>query len=114
MVTRFYYKVYVADISYQCILGLDFLQKFNFTLDFEKNEIRTHGDRMHLLKSKYHIGSCSFVAFRIRCYNSAIIGIYRLWNLLVCGLLRPYRYAVTDFLDTVLKKGVLDICSFIH
>ncbi|GBN99165.1 Retrovirus-related Pol polyprotein from transposon 297, partial [Araneus ventricosus] len=38
---KFQLRVYVADITDPCILGLNFLQKFNFTVDLEKNEIRT-------------------------------------------------------------------------
>ncbi|GBN23175.1 hypothetical protein AVEN_156248-1 [Araneus ventricosus] len=38
---KFHHRIYVADITDPCILGLDFLQKFNFTVDLEKNEIRT-------------------------------------------------------------------------
>ncbi|GBL74615.1 hypothetical protein AVEN_235520-1 [Araneus ventricosus] len=37
----FHHRIYVADITDPCILGRDFLQKFNFTVDLEKNEIRT-------------------------------------------------------------------------
>ncbi|GBM05883.1 hypothetical protein AVEN_135253-1 [Araneus ventricosus] len=36
---KFQHRVYVADITDSCILGLDFLQKFKFTVDLEKNEI---------------------------------------------------------------------------
>ncbi|GBL91849.1 hypothetical protein AVEN_172770-1 [Araneus ventricosus] len=39
---------YVAEITDSCILGLDFLQKFTFTVDLEKNEIRTGGEKMSL------------------------------------------------------------------
>ncbi|GBL97483.1 hypothetical protein AVEN_162945-1 [Araneus ventricosus] len=42
------HRVYVADITDSCILGLDFLQKFKFTLDLEKNEIRTGSEKISL------------------------------------------------------------------
>ncbi|GBO23546.1 hypothetical protein AVEN_216606-1 [Araneus ventricosus] len=46
---KFQHRIYVADITDPCILGLDFLQKFNFTVDLEKNEIRTGGEEIPLL-----------------------------------------------------------------
>ncbi|GBM40413.1 hypothetical protein AVEN_122631-1 [Araneus ventricosus] len=36
---KFQHRIYVSDITYPCILVLDFLQKFNFTVDLEKNEL---------------------------------------------------------------------------
>ncbi|GBM31667.1 hypothetical protein AVEN_198936-1 [Araneus ventricosus] len=45
---KFQHKVYVADITDSCILGLDFLQKFKFTVDLEKNEIRTGSEKISL------------------------------------------------------------------
>ncbi|GBN40028.1 Retrovirus-related Pol polyprotein from transposon 297 [Araneus ventricosus] len=46
------HKIYVADITYPCILGLDFLQKFNFTVDLEKNETGTGGEEIPLFSTK--------------------------------------------------------------
>ncbi|GBO07923.1 hypothetical protein AVEN_251878-1 [Araneus ventricosus] len=45
---KFQHRVYAADITDSCILGLDFLQKFKFTVDLEKNEIRTGPDKISL------------------------------------------------------------------
>ncbi|GBM43856.1 hypothetical protein AVEN_256730-1 [Araneus ventricosus] len=45
---KFQHRIYVADITDPCILGLDFLQKFNFTVDLEKNEKRTRGEEIPL------------------------------------------------------------------
>ncbi|GBL87992.1 hypothetical protein AVEN_133667-1 [Araneus ventricosus] len=45
---KFKHRVYVADITDSCILGLDFLQKFKFTVDLEKNEIRTGSEKISL------------------------------------------------------------------
>ncbi|GBN35643.1 hypothetical protein AVEN_96795-1 [Araneus ventricosus] len=45
---KFQHRVYVADITVSCILGLDFLQKFKFTVDLEKNEIRTGSEKISL------------------------------------------------------------------
>ncbi|GFT21110.1 transposon Ty3-I Gag-Pol polyprotein [Nephila pilipes] len=48
---RFQLKVYVADITDPCILGLDFLREFNFTVDLERNEIRTGGEEIPLFSA---------------------------------------------------------------
>ncbi|GBM89606.1 Retrovirus-related Pol polyprotein from transposon 297, partial [Araneus ventricosus] len=48
---KFQHKIYVADITDPCILGLDFLQKFNFMVDLEKNEIRTGGEEIPLFSA---------------------------------------------------------------
>ncbi|GBM80748.1 hypothetical protein AVEN_96414-1 [Araneus ventricosus] len=45
---KFQHRVYVADITDSCILGLDFLQKFKFTVDLEKNEIRIGSEKISL------------------------------------------------------------------
>ncbi|GBN46834.1 hypothetical protein AVEN_228689-1 [Araneus ventricosus] len=48
---KFQHRVYVADITDSCILGLDFVQKFKFTVDLEKNEIRTGLEKISLFSS---------------------------------------------------------------
>ncbi|GBM09108.1 hypothetical protein AVEN_5290-1 [Araneus ventricosus] len=48
---KFQHRVYVADITDSCILGLDFLHKFKFTVDLEKNEIRTGSEKISLFLS---------------------------------------------------------------
>ncbi|GBM58262.1 hypothetical protein AVEN_220185-1 [Araneus ventricosus] len=48
---KFQHKIYVADITDPCILGLDFLQKLNFMVDLEKNEIRTGGEEIALFSA---------------------------------------------------------------
>ncbi|GBM54204.1 hypothetical protein AVEN_11269-1 [Araneus ventricosus] len=59
---KFHHRIYVADITDPCILGLDFLQKFNFTIDLEKNEMRT-GEEIPLFSaSVQHSKSCSVLA----------------------------------------------------
>ncbi|GBN30399.1 hypothetical protein AVEN_176991-1 [Araneus ventricosus] len=45
---KFQHRVYIADITDSCIIGLDFLQKFKFMLDLEKNEIRTGSEKICL------------------------------------------------------------------
>ncbi|GBM55722.1 hypothetical protein AVEN_275556-1, partial [Araneus ventricosus] len=45
---KFQHRVYVADNTDSCILGLVFLQKFKFTVDLEKNEIRTGSEKISL------------------------------------------------------------------
>ncbi|GBN05127.1 Retrovirus-related Pol polyprotein from transposon 17.6 [Araneus ventricosus] len=50
---KFQHRIYVADITDPCILPLDFLQKFNFTVDLEKNEIRRGGEEIPLESQKF-------------------------------------------------------------
>ncbi|GBL82393.1 hypothetical protein AVEN_252542-1 [Araneus ventricosus] len=45
---KFQHRVYVADITDSCIRSLDFLQKFKFTINLEKNEIRTGSEKIFL------------------------------------------------------------------
>ncbi|GBN03838.1 hypothetical protein AVEN_233034-1 [Araneus ventricosus] len=60
---KFHHRIYVADITDPCILGLLFLQKFNFRVDLEKKEIRTGGDEIPLFSaSVQHSKSCSVLA----------------------------------------------------
>ncbi|GBN72271.1 hypothetical protein AVEN_238992-1 [Araneus ventricosus] len=60
---KFRHRIYVADITDPCILGRDFLQKFNFTVDLEKNDIRTGGEEIPLFSaSAEHSKLCSVLA----------------------------------------------------
>ncbi|GBL67472.1 Retrovirus-related Pol polyprotein from transposon 297 [Araneus ventricosus] len=60
---KFQHRIYEADITDPCILGLDFLQKFNFTVDLEKNEIRTGGEEIPLFSaSAEHSNLCYVLA----------------------------------------------------
>ncbi|GBM95875.1 Retrovirus-related Pol polyprotein from transposon 412 [Araneus ventricosus] len=101
---KFQHRIYVADITDPYILGLDFLQKFNFTVDLEKNEIRTGGEEIPLFSaSAEHSKLCSVLAkektikpTRSECL---IQGVPE-----VSG---KFRYAVTDFPSQVSQKGVL-------
>ncbi|GBM29701.1 hypothetical protein AVEN_156887-1 [Araneus ventricosus] len=45
---KFQHRIYVADITDYCILGLDFLQIFKIKVDLEKNEIRTGSEKFSL------------------------------------------------------------------
>ncbi|GBM02230.1 hypothetical protein AVEN_108790-1 [Araneus ventricosus] len=51
---KFHHRVYVADITDPCILRLDFLKKFKFSVDLQKNEIRTGGGGKILFFSQYY------------------------------------------------------------
>ncbi|GBM24945.1 hypothetical protein AVEN_23473-1 [Araneus ventricosus] len=101
---KFHHRIYVADITDPCILGLDFLQKFNFTVDLEKNEIRTGGEEMPLFSaSVQHSKSCSVLAEK-----STIIPARS--ECLIQGIPEApgqFRYAVTNFLNQASQKGVL-------
>ncbi|GBM72791.1 hypothetical protein AVEN_230346-1 [Araneus ventricosus] len=45
---KFQHRIYVADITDSCILGLNLLQKFKITADLQKNEIRTGSEKISL------------------------------------------------------------------
>ncbi|GBN87065.1 hypothetical protein AVEN_267182-1, partial [Araneus ventricosus] len=94
----------VADITDPCILGLDFLQKFNFMVDLEKNEIRTGGEEIPLFSASAEDSKlCSVLA-----KEKTIIPARS--ECLIQGVLETsgkFRYAVTDFPSQVSQKGVL-------
>ncbi|GBM99376.1 hypothetical protein AVEN_112757-1 [Araneus ventricosus] len=101
---KFHHRIYLADITDLCILGLDFLQKFNFRVDLEKKEIRTGGEEIPLFSvSVQHSKSCSVLAKKrtiIPARSECLIqGIPE-----VPG---QFRYAVTNFPNQAFQKGVL-------
>ncbi|GBM47411.1 Retrovirus-related Pol polyprotein from transposon 297 [Araneus ventricosus] len=82
---KFQHRIYVADITDPCILGLDFLQKLNFTEDLEKKEIRTEGEEIPLFSAcAEHSKLCSGIP----------------------EVSRKFRYAVTVFPGKVSQKRV--------
>ncbi|GBM67230.1 hypothetical protein AVEN_208939-1 [Araneus ventricosus] len=60
---KFQHRVCVAEITDSCILGLDFLQKFKFTVDLEKNKIRTGSKKIPLFSG---CEACSNVEKKFR------------------------------------------------
>ncbi|GBM01482.1 hypothetical protein AVEN_209297-1 [Araneus ventricosus] len=102
--TKFQHRIYVADITDPCILGQDFLQKFNFTVDLEKNEIRTRGQEIPLFSANAEHSKLysvlakekSIIPARSECL---IQGVPE-----VSG---KFRCAVTDFPSQVSQKCVL-------
>ncbi|GBL81630.1 hypothetical protein AVEN_93424-1 [Araneus ventricosus] len=98
------HKIYVADITDPCILGLDFLQKFNFMVDLERNEIRTGGEEIPLFSASAEDSKlCSVLA-----KEKTIIPARS--ECLIQGVPEAsgkFRYAVTDFPSQVSQKGVL-------
>ncbi|GBM31359.1 Retrovirus-related Pol polyprotein from transposon 297 [Araneus ventricosus] len=101
---KFQHKIYVTDITDPCILGLDFLQKFNFMVDLEKNEIRTGGEEILLFSASAEDSKlCSVLA-----KEKTIIPARS--ECLIQGVpeaSRKFRYAVTDFPSQVSQKCVL-------
>ncbi|GFU81553.1 retrovirus-related Pol polyprotein from transposon 412 [Trichonephila clavipes] len=49
--TTYQHAVYVADIADPFILGLDFLKEHGFTLDFNKNELRSIHEEVTIFKN---------------------------------------------------------------
>ncbi|GBO21022.1 hypothetical protein AVEN_82598-1 [Araneus ventricosus] len=98
---KFHHRIYVADITDPCILGLDFLQKFNFSVDLEKNEIRTGGEKIPLFSaSVQHSKSCSILAKKRTIIPARS-------ECLIQGVPGQFRYAVTDLPSQASQKGVL-------
>ncbi|GBN64048.1 hypothetical protein AVEN_98863-1 [Araneus ventricosus] len=100
---KFHHRIYVADITDPCILGLDFLQKFNFTVDLEKNEIRTGGEEIPLFStSVHHSKSCSVLAKKKNIIPARS-------ECLIQGAEVPgqFGYAVKNFPSQAFQKGVL-------
>ncbi|GBM92540.1 Retrovirus-related Pol polyprotein from transposon 297, partial [Araneus ventricosus] len=101
---KFQHKIYVADITDPCILGLYFLQKFNFMVDLEKNEIRTGGEEIPLFSASAENSKlCSVLA-----KEKTIIPARS--ECLIQGVPEAsvkFRHAVTDFPSQVSQKGVL-------
>ncbi|GBO29548.1 Retrovirus-related Pol polyprotein from transposon 412 [Araneus ventricosus] len=101
---KFHHRIYVAVITYPCILGLNFLQKFNFTVDLEKNEIRTGGEEIPLFSANVqHSKSCSILV------NKRTI-IPARSECRIQGIPEApvqFKYAVTIFPNQASQKGVL-------
>ncbi|GBM87210.1 Retrovirus-related Pol polyprotein from transposon 297 [Araneus ventricosus] len=101
---KFQHKIYVDDITDPCILGLDFLQKFNFMVDLEKNQIRTGGEGIPLFSASADDSKlCSVLA-----KEKTIIPARS--ECLIQGVPEAsgkFGYAVTDFPSQVSQKGVL-------
>ncbi|GFX51321.1 retrovirus-related Pol polyprotein from transposon 412 [Trichonephila clavipes] len=55
--TTYHYAVYVADIADPFILGLDFLKEHGFTLDFNKNELRSIHEEVTIFKIEHRTES---------------------------------------------------------
>ncbi|GBO08841.1 hypothetical protein AVEN_206057-1 [Araneus ventricosus] len=101
---KFQHKIYVADITDPCILGLDFLQKFNFMVDLEKNEIRTGGEEIPLFSASAEDSKLCTVLAKEKTIIPARS------ECLIQGIPEAsgkFRYAVTDFPSEVSQKGVL-------
>ncbi|GFV15751.1 retrovirus-related Pol polyprotein from transposon 412 [Trichonephila clavipes] len=55
--TTYQHDVYVADIADPFILGLDFLKEHGFTLDFNKNELRSIHEEVTIFKIEHRTES---------------------------------------------------------
>ncbi|GBN34688.1 hypothetical protein AVEN_116958-1 [Araneus ventricosus] len=111
--------IYVADITDPYIPGLDFLQKFNFTIDLEKNEIWTGREEIPLFSASIqHSKLCSVLAKEKRTIipekKRTIIPARS--ECLIQGVPEvsgQFRYAVTDIPSQVSQKGVLVMATFV-
>ncbi|GBN14406.1 hypothetical protein AVEN_192141-1 [Araneus ventricosus] len=101
---KFYHRIYVADITDPCILGLDFIQKFNFTVDLEKNKLRKGGEEILLFSASIqHSKSCSvlskertIIPARSECLIQGVPEVPG-----------QFRYDVTNFPSQTSQKSIL-------
>ncbi|GBM51778.1 hypothetical protein AVEN_109823-1 [Araneus ventricosus] len=107
---KFQHRIYVADITNTCIIGLDFLQKIHFTVDLEKNEKRTEGEEIPLFSaSAEHSKLCSVLAREktiIPARSECIIQG-------VPEISVQFRFTVTDFPSQISLKGVLAAATLV-
>ncbi|GBO23010.1 hypothetical protein AVEN_27754-1 [Araneus ventricosus] len=101
---KLHHRIYVADITDPCILGQDFIQIFNITVDLDKNEILTEAEESPLFSARVqHSQSCYMLAKKrtiIPTRSECLIqGVPE-----VPG---QFRYAVTNFPSQASQKGVL-------
>ncbi|GBL72309.1 hypothetical protein AVEN_115262-1 [Araneus ventricosus] len=104
---KFQHRIYIADITDSYILGLDFLQKFNFTVDLENNEIRTGGEEIPLFSARVRYSKSCSVLDKKRTIIPARS------ECLIQGVPEQFRYAVMDFPSLVSQKGVLVVATLI-
>ncbi|GBN28933.1 hypothetical protein AVEN_262199-1 [Araneus ventricosus] len=96
---KFNHRIYVADITDPCILDMDFLQKFNFTVDLEKNEIQTGGLEIPLFSASVQHSKCApYWPKRELKYQQDQNILFREFP--------KFRYAVRNFPSQASKKGV--------
>ena len=103
--TIYPHTVYVADITDPCILGLDFLKKYNFCLDLERKELRTSREEVPL----FGLESVELYTSRILALED--ITIPARTECIAFGaadVKDNIRFGVTDFpLQSSVPKGVL-------
>ncbi|GBO25604.1 Retrovirus-related Pol polyprotein from transposon 412 [Araneus ventricosus] len=101
---KFQHRIYVSDFIDPCILGLDFLQKLNFMVDLEKNEIRTGGEEIPLFSASAEHSKI----FSVLAKEKTIIAARS--ECLIQGIPEDsgkFRYTVMDVPSQVSQKGVL-------
>ncbi|GFS63366.1 uncharacterized protein NPIL_571301 [Nephila pilipes] len=101
---RFQHRVYVADITDPCILGLDFFREFNFKVDLERNEIRTGGEEIPLFSANIEFPKLCFLFAKEKTVITARS------ECLIRGVTKAsehFRYAVTISPSQISEKGGL-------
>ncbi|GBO11421.1 hypothetical protein AVEN_160861-1 [Araneus ventricosus] len=90
---------------------MDFLQKFNFTVDLEKNKIRAGGEEISLFSASVQHSKSSSVLVKKRTIiparSECLIPV-------VQEVPGQFRYAVTGFPSQVSQKAVLVAATFVH
>ncbi|GFU46007.1 retrovirus-related Pol polyprotein from transposon 297 [Nephila pilipes] len=97
-------KTATADIPDPCILGLEFLREFNFTVDLERKEIRRGGEEIPLFS-----GNIEFPKLCPKFAKEKTV-IPASSECLIRGVTKTsehFRYAVTNSPSQSSEKGVL-------
>ncbi|GFS86176.1 retrovirus-related Pol polyprotein from transposon 297 [Nephila pilipes] len=110
-VPNIFLKAVNADITDPCILDLNFLREFNFTVDLERNEIRTRGEEIPLFSANIEFPKlCSVFA-----KEKTIIPARS--ECLIRGVTKAskhFRYAVTNSPSQISEKGVLVAATLVN
>ncbi|KMQ82414.1 retroviral aspartyl protease family protein, partial [Lasius niger] len=104
--TTYKHTAYVADITDPCLLGLDFLRKYNFYLNFKNNELHSESEDVALFEIKNNeIKS----AHQVIAQNDFTLPART--ELLLPGVItenQSFRFGITEYPeDCNNQKGVL-------
>ncbi|GFT34529.1 uncharacterized protein NPIL_409631 [Nephila pilipes] len=99
------------DITDPYILGLEFLREFTFTVDLERNEIRTGGEEILLVSANIEFPKLCSVFAKEKTVTPARS------KCLIRGVTKAsehFRYAVTNSPSQISGKGVLVVATLIN
>ncbi|GFW76646.1 hypothetical protein TNCV_4943631 [Trichonephila clavipes] len=101
--TTYQHAVYVADIADPFILGLDFLKEHGFTLDFNKNELRSIHEEVTIFKIEHRTESIRQVT------ANENITIPPRTKIIVPGYIEKLRRKTVQEFEDVFSRNSSDI-----